>query len=72
MLNTFKIGDRVVCVDNYRNISINLIYVITEIRNSGLIVVSNDEKLFGPFYSYRFTSLKNVRKEKLKNLNKCQ
>ena len=73
MLINPKVGDKIVCIDNYdihgeRTIPTNLIYVITEVRFDGLIVTSNNEKSYGPYYSYRFKTLKEVRKEKLTNI----
>jgi len=77
MLIDPKVDDRVVCVDNYdvhgeRDIPLDLIYIIKEVRNNFgdcLIIVTNDGKDYGPYYPYRFRTLKEVRKIKLEKLN---
>ena len=70
-----KVGDRVICIDNYNaNITINKVYEISYIEKFPDIRywIKDDGNLGSWHYSYSFTTLKEIRKQKLEKINGSQ
>lgn len=66
--SVYKIGDKVICINNTnqeRSLIIGKIYTIINICYNE-IIIDNDN--YGGFYGYRFKSLQEMRKKKLNNI----
>ena len=63
------IGEYVVCIDNEsaNKITINKIYEVTFITNNNMYYMIDDDGRECNYFTYRFISLKEYRKQKISN-----
>lgn len=63
------IGEYVVCIDNesVNEITINKIYEVIGITINSMYYIIGDDGRKGNYFTYRFISLKEYRKQKISN-----
>ena len=67
----FKVGDRIVCINNERctNLSVGKIYTIRlDSGSDDMVCVDNNFLSNSNYYNHRFISLKEYRKRKLNKI----
>lgn len=66
------IGEYVVCIDNEsaNKITINKIYEVTFIANNNMYYMIDDDGRECNYFTYRFISLNEYRKQKISNFFK--